>query len=310
MPMPAIPPLSGNSGQEDEWSAWLLHARHGGDPELAKVVRVEVVKEADRAIDGAMIVENMTLVDVGSGDGLVGLRAIERYGAGLQVIFTDISLPMLNYVRDRVAERKWDAQCTFLNSSAECLEGLESDSVDAVITRASLAYVPDKGAALKEFHRVLKAGGRISLAEPVLQDDAFLAMALKRKLISTPVEERSPNMVWRHRCLSAQFPDTEAAIAANPLTNFSERDVLRLVQAAGFTGIHMEVHFDIHPSKITSWNTFIGMSPHPWAPPLKSVLEDQFSVQERAQFEEIARPMVEEGRSLVVGRALYLTATK
>ena len=301
---------STNEVQADEWSAWLLHVRHAGDPDLEKVVRGDITREADRAIDAAKITGGMTLLDVGAGDGLVGLRAIERCGHDLRVIFTDISIPMLRYIEEQVVKRGWQAQCTFVHGSAESLDTLMSASVDAVITRASLAYVGDKGAALSEFHRLLRPGALISLAEPVLQDDAFMAMALRRKLESTPPADRDSYMTWRHRWLSAQFPDTEAAIAANPLTNFSERDVLRFVQAAGFAEIHMEVHFDIQPSKITSWETFLGISPHPWAPTLRAILDARFNEHERLQFENITRPMIEEGKALVAGRALYLTAKK
>ena len=40
-----------------------------------------------------------------------------------------------------------------------------SGTVDVVATRAALAYVADKKAALGEFYRILKPGARLSIAE-------------------------------------------------------------------------------------------------------------------------------------------------
>jgi hypothetical protein len=44
--------------------------------------------------------------------------------------------------------------------------------------------VANRRGALREFHRILKPGGRISIAEPILQDDAFHAMAVRKRLES------------------------------------------------------------------------------------------------------------------------------
>ena len=39
--------------------------------------------------------------------------------------------------------------------------------VDVVTTRSVLIYVKDKAASLREFYRVLKPGGRLSVFEPI-----------------------------------------------------------------------------------------------------------------------------------------------
>ncbi|MHB8723679.1 MAG: methyltransferase domain-containing protein [Steroidobacteraceae bacterium] len=99
-------------------------------------------------------------------------------------------------------------------------------SVDVVATRAVLAYVADKKAALGEFLRILKPGGRLSIAEPILQDDAFHARAL-RKRIEDPSQPVDRFLTLLHRWKAAQFPDTEETFAKSPIVNYSERDLLR-----------------------------------------------------------------------------------
>jgi len=182
--------------------------------------------------------------------------------------------------------------------------------VDVVTTRAVLAYVSDKPAALGEFHRVLKPGGRISLAEPIFRDDALKAIGLK-KLIDTQDPHSEVRVLHRlHRWKAAQFPDTEEQMAQSPITNYSERDLLRFVNEAGFTEIRMAFHIEILPSNITSWDIFVGFSPHPWAPSLSVILAEQFTAEERQMFEQFVRPAVEARQFTTTDRMAYLTAKK
>lgn len=296
--------------ETDVWSQWLLHRRDADDAAYGRVVRGVIQRLVDRVLDAAHLAPGMTLIDVGTGEGILAFRAIERIGRSLRVILTDLSATMLRHAEAIAAERETRSQCTFIECSAEKLDGIGDASADVVATRAVLAYVSDKRAALREFHRVLKPGGRISMAEPIFQDQAFEAVALK-----TLVDAQGPSgpdqlLPLLHRWKAAQFPDTQDKLAESPIANFSERDLLRFVQGAGFSEIHLELHIDVTPSIIKSWDVFLGTSPHPWAPPLRVILAESFSSAERQLFEELFRPKVETGQYVSTDRIVYLTAKK
>ena len=294
----------------DLWTDWVLNKRHADDPEYRRVVSAITTGYADRVLDGARIGAGMTLVDVGAGDGLVGLRAIERVGASLRVWMTDLSMPLLQAARARADAAGVAGQCGFVCCPADALAPLAAASADAVTTRAVLAYVTDKRAALAEFHRVLKPGGRLSIAEPIFQDEALAASVLKSAVTAQPAGAADELLPLLHRWKAAQFPDEPAAIAASPVVNFSERDLLNLVHAAGFREVHLELHIDVSYGAVTSWPVFLGSSPHPLAPALGEILATRFSPREREYFESIVRPIVESGSSVSTDRIVYINAVK
>lgn len=298
--------------QGDVWSDWLLCHRHAGDPAYQRIVRAKTERYADRVLDAAQLTSGMTLVDIGSGDGLIAFRAIERIGPSLRVIITDISTPMLQHAERLSIEKGVREQCTFLHCGAEELREIDDVSVDVVTSRAALAYVSNKEAAVREFHRILKHGGRISFAEPILQDEAIAVCTLKAHIDSQSVEDRNRFIVLMHRLKSAQFPDTRDGILNSPITNYTERDLINIVQHVCFSNIHLEYHIDITPTTITSWEIFLGCSPHPWAPAPRVVLEEQFTAEERAFFEQTLRPAFEADGSARtdIDRIAYLTAKK
>jgi ubiquinone/menaquinone biosynthesis C-methylase UbiE len=294
----------------DAWSRWLLQLRNGGDPSFETTLRVEVEAYADRVLDGANLQAGMTLADIGTGDGLVAFRAIGRIGRSLRVILADISSPLLHRAKMLATERRVLDQCSFVECSADRLSGIADRSIDAITTRAVLAYVADKKAAIAEFHRVLKPGGRISLAEPILQDEAYVACTLKNMVETPDTRTRDPFLPLLHRWKAAQFPDTLAKLAASPIANFSERTLFETIRMCEFTNIHLELHMDLRPSIIPSWKVFVESSPHPWAPPLSAILAESFSPEERRTFENTMRPLVESGQALGVARTAFLTAVK
>jgi ubiquinone/menaquinone biosynthesis C-methylase UbiE len=292
----------------DPWAAWLLRDRQGSDAGYEAHVRAKVARYVDKLLDGAALRPGMRLADIGCGEGGVAWRAIERVGPGLGVLMTDISAPLLRLAEATALERGVQAQCSFVQCGAEHLDGVPDASTDAVTTRAVLAYVADKPAALREFRRVLKPGGRLSIAEPVMRDEALVAQALRERLAAT--EGPDPFMTLLHRWRSAQFPDTPEAIARSPLVNYAERDLLAMVQGAGFQQIHLELHVEVVTSQVPSWEVFLGIAPHPWAPTLRAVLDASFTADERALFERIYRPAIEEHRWTETDRVVYVVADK
>jgi ubiquinone/menaquinone biosynthesis C-methylase UbiE len=292
----------------EEWLNWLLHERHGDDSDYVHVVKSTVARFVDRVLNGACVFQNMTLVDIGSGDGVVGFRAIERMGKDIRVIFTNLSTPLLRHTERLATQRDVVQQCTFLQCSAENFAAIPDSSVDAVVARAAVAYVADKMAAFREFHRVLKPGGRLSIAEPIMQDEAIAARELKKAVESRQSSDGILPLL--HRWKAAQFPDTEEACAKNPVVNFSERDLLSWARSAGFGEIHLQLAIDVTAPLNRSWDVFVKSSPHPGAPSLQRILSERFSEEERRLFESFVRPPVESGKNPTIERIAYVTATK
>jgi ubiquinone/menaquinone biosynthesis C-methylase UbiE len=294
----------------DTWSQWLLDRRHGGNAEYRRRVQAVVERYRDRVLDGARLGPGMTLVDIGTGDGLIGFGAIDRIGPSLKVILTDVSLSLLRHTEEAAARRNVREQCTFIAGSADNLGGIGNASVDAVATRAVLVYVGDKAAAFREFYRVLRPGGRVSIAEPIYQDEGFEASALANLVQTQPNHPDIKFLRLLQRYRSAQFPSTPAEVLKNPITNYNERDLFRFARDAGFANIHLELHMDLRPSLEISWEAHLDVATHPWAPTLREILAQKFSSEEAQAFEQACRPVVENSQSVQKEITAYLTADK
>ena len=100
------------------------------------------------------------MLDVGSGDGLIGLAGLERVGRRGVVISFDVSEALLEQRRSLAVDRADAARTRFVRASAEDLAGISDASVDVVTTRSVLIYVADTPWALAEFSPVLRPGWR------------------------------------------------------------------------------------------------------------------------------------------------------
>ena len=146
----------------------MLERRFGGrasTPEERSRWMEPLWKFRDRVLDRAHLEGGDTLLDVGCGDGLIGFGALER-GAGT-VVFSDVSDDLLDVCRTAARKLGVAERCRFVAARADDLAGIGDESADVVTTRSVLIYVEDKPRAFREFHRVLRPGGRISSFEPI-----------------------------------------------------------------------------------------------------------------------------------------------
>jgi ubiquinone/menaquinone biosynthesis C-methylase UbiE len=130
-------------------------------------VQKQLREMRDRVLDNGRLASTDTLLEGECDDGLIGFGALDRLGSDGHVIFSDISADLLDRFRPIAARLGAVERCDFLQASADDLAPVPDASVDVVTTRSVLIYGADKLGAHREFHRVLRSAGRISLFEPI-----------------------------------------------------------------------------------------------------------------------------------------------
>jgi SAM-dependent methyltransferase len=103
-----------------------------------------------------------TVLELAAGIGETGFEAAAIVGERGRLISTDFSPSMLDAARRRGAERGVD-NVEYRVIDAERIE-LDAHSVDGVLCRFGYMLMADPGEALRQTRRVLRAGGRLTLA--------------------------------------------------------------------------------------------------------------------------------------------------
>jgi len=286
----------------DRWHRWLTDVRFGGDPAVREHVLTEFLYPVrETVLDKAKLQSGDTVLDVGAGDGLIAFGALERIGLSGRVVFSDISQDLLDHCRAAAAAEGLLDRCQFVLASADSLADIADASVDVVTTRSVLIYVKDKAAALREFYRVLRPGGRISVFEPInvlMRDpDRFLGYDI------TPVKPLAAKLKALYRSIQPPGDD--------PMLDFDDRDLVRHAEQAGFATIDLELRVTVKNGKHpVPWERALRMSGNPRVPPLGEALDQVLSPQEVTELTAYLKPLVESGAGRERNAVAYLTAAK
>ena len=171
--------------------------------------------DATRAlVDEARIVPGLHVLDVASGTGEPAISiACALNGTG-RVFATDISEAPLKIARQRAEQRNLQ-NIEFQTADAMALP-FQDASFHRITSRLGVMFFPDPLKAIREFHRVLKPGGQVSLLAWGTMDQPYFASTIGtvQKLLQTTLPESGKKMfkfadpqTLHDLCLQAGFTD-------------------------------------------------------------------------------------------------------
>jgi len=122
-----------------------------------------------------MLAPGETVLDLGSGAGVDAILAARAVGPTGRVLGVDMTAEMLSRARANAAAAGLD-NIEFHEGRLEALP-VDDASVDAVTSNCVINLVPDKAAVFREIHRVLRPGGRLVVADIILDGELPPAIA-------------------------------------------------------------------------------------------------------------------------------------
>ncbi len=289
---------------DDRWVRWVLDRGHGGQPDAERADMAYLIPIRDRLLSGADIRSGETVLDVGAGDGFIALAAAGLVGPSGSVIFSDVSPALLEHARSVAERRGLAGRTSFVRASAEDLAPIADASVDVVTTRSVLIYVEDKRRAFREFHRVLRRGGRVSIFEPInryFEESTADFWGFDARPVADLVAK-----IW-----AGEDSDDPYEAASDSMMNFGERDLFGAAEDAGFEVVRVDLAVERVPgSWVEDWDALLRTAPNPNARTVRESIDAALTSEEAARFEAHLKPLADSKRGVRRSAFAYLRARR
>ncbi len=127
---------------------------------LGAAIDARMAAVQDLLIASAGVKPGQSVLDVGCGMGTTTLACADRVGVSGQVVGIDVSTPMLEVARRRVAERGF-ANVSLLEADAQTYR-FAAQCFDRIVSRFGVMFFADPVAAFRNLQRAMRPGARLS----------------------------------------------------------------------------------------------------------------------------------------------------
>ena len=279
------------STNEDIWSEWLKKRRFGSDQISRAFALQQYKKIALKIVDKAQIFDSAAVLDIGAGDGLVGLTALEKLGAKGKLILSDISEAALAIPKEIFEQKKTqDTRIEFLIAGAENLSSIPDRSIDRVVMRSVLLYINDKQTAFNEIFRVLKRGGIASIMEPVNQRHKEFREGLFHgyRLDQEPLLSVQPLLQKVINESNRQANQTQGSFIG-----YNEHDLVNMAVISGFEDIELDYTLNRTVRAMNvSYEFFFDTAPNPLALTLREFMNSVLTPSEFTELENVLKKVI------------------
>ena len=172
-----------------------------------------------------------TVLDIGSGSGTDVLYASLKTGPKGQVWGLDITPAMIAKARANI-DKMGAKNVKILEGDATKIPQPDK-SVDVVTSNGVLNLVPDKPAAFKEIFRVLKPGGRLQLADIVVQEDVGAVCGINPQLWADCIGGAAVEADYMRTIRAAGFEDLRVVKRMDYFSKSSSESTKRITKTFG-----------------------------------------------------------------------------
>ncbi len=229
------------------WSQWLNETRFSALTDEMKAQNMKWLEAVrDVILTYAQITSNDIVLDIGTGTGLLGMKALEMQKCQGKVIFSDKFQDCLDSCKEFLENNGITEGYEFLLSECEHI-ALNECTVTKALMRSVLVHIVNKQTAINEIYRVLRHGGLFCAFEPIIRSNTKFWELLHPEFIDRYDEFKAAEEEFSKDPL-------------DPLFNFDDKSLKKNLEEAGFENpeVNLQVvksNYVVKKEMVPAWFT-------------------------------------------------------